>query len=327
MFPTWRLNCFLKPAMEDEQNPTAAPRMRRLALSIVIVAALGFSQATEEKKAPAEETKAPAKKEYLGSEICQGCHEEIFRGLAKTPHGKVETSAKLGWKEKACESCHGPGSVHAETASPSDIRNPLTVHAREANAICLTCHQNQPTRVGAIRGGHARNQVACSNCHSVHAAKPKEPLKECGTCHVATLAQFQKPYRHRLQEGGVQCVDCHNPHGRQLSTNPLREVSANEPGCFRCHGDKRGPFAFEHAPVRMEGCGACHESHGSANPRMLTRADVRFQCLECHTGLGRGNALGGAPPAFHDLRNGRFQNCTVCHIKVHGSHVNRTLLR
>jgi DmsE family decaheme c-type cytochrome len=144
------------------------------------------------------------------------------------------------------------------------------------------------------------------------------------------MAQFQRPYRHRLGEGGIDCVDCHNPHGRLLA-NPLRDVSANEPGCFKCHGDKRGPFTFEHAPMRMaEGCQNCHEPHGSANPRMLTRADVKFQCLECHSNLGAGSGqgtLGGVPPAFHDLRNPRIQNCTVCHVKVHGSHVNRALLR
>ena len=65
----------------------------------------------------------------------------------------------------------------------------------------------------------------------------------------------------------------------------LQSFAANEPGCFNCHGDKRGPFTFEHAPVRFEGCQACHEPHGSANPRMLTRANVRFVCLECHANL------------------------------------------
>jgi predicted CXXCH cytochrome family protein len=81
----------------------------------------------------------------------------------------------------------------------------------------------------------------------------------------------------------------------------------------------------------MEGCGACHEAHGSANPRMLSRAEVRFQCLECHSNITRpGSAnsfAGGIPPAFHDLRNPRYRNCTICHVKIHGSHVNRTFLR
>src|SRR2546430_10607074 len=36
---------------------------------------------------------------------------------------------------------------------------------------------------------------------------------------------------------------------------------------------------------RFEGCGSCHEPHGSANPRMLTKQEVRFVCLECHANL------------------------------------------
>ena len=27
---------------------------------------------------------------------------------------------------------------------------------------------------------------------------------------------------------------------------------------MRCHGNLRGPFIFEHAPVKLEDCGACH---------------------------------------------------------------------
>ena len=130
----------------------------------------------------------------------------------------------------------------------------------------------------------------------------------------------------------MSCVDCHNPHGSVLPESS-RRVDANEPGCFKCHGDKRGPFTFEHAPVRLEGCGACHQPHGSANPRMLTRAQVRFVCLECHANLPAPDSAGQrrpwerCRPAFHDLRSPRFQNCTLCHQKVHGSYVNRDFFK
>ncbi len=273
-----------------------------------------------------------------GSEACQACHEDIYNAFARNPHHAVETDSKRGWKGQACESCHGPAQKHTESASAEDIRNPLKLAAQAADKICMSCHLNQPTHVGRLQSSHARNQVACTTCHKIHANGPAGLVartaaavnRQCAGCHLSTWAQFQKPNHHKLPEGAMSCVDCHNPHG---STRPamMQAFGANEPGCFKCHGDKRGPFTFEHAVVRFEGCAACHEPHGSANPRMLTRQEVRLVCLECHANLpgatATNAALGVVPPAFHDLRSQRFRNCTVCHQKVHGSHVDRNLLR
>ena len=206
------------------------------------------------------------------------CHEDIFNAFQKNPHQLVETGKKYGWATRACESCHGPGSKHADSASAADIRNPAKLKPAEADKICLTCHLNQPTHVGRINSSHARNQVSCTACHSIHtngpnglvARKQADINKLCAGCHADVWASFQRPYKHRLPEGAMSCVDCHNPHGSFLPRS-IQTVSANEPGCFKCHGDKAGPFTYEHAPVRLEGCTACHQPHGSANPRMLTR--------------------------------------------------------
>jgi DmsE family decaheme c-type cytochrome len=281
---------------------------------------------------------------YVGSETCQACHEDIFNAFQKNPHHLVETDKKYSRTTQACESCHGPGSKHAESMNAADIRNPAKLKPAQADRVCLTCHLNQPTNVGRINNSHARNQVSCINCHSIHkngpaglvARKPAEIDKLCSNCHADVWASFQRPYNHRLAgntllEGAMSCVDCHNPHGSALPHN-MQLVDANEPGCFKCHGDKRGPFTFEHPPVRLEGCTACHEPHGSANPRMLTRPQVMYVCLECHANLPVPAApvtgtLGTVPPSFHDTRQPRFQNCTLCHQKVHGSYVSRDLLK
>lgn len=291
----------------------------------------------------------PAGLHMVGSDECKLCHEEIYASFQKSRHHTIGSGKTSKWKGNACEACHGPGSKHIDSSAAEDIRQPAKLAARESEQVCLTCHTNQQSQVGRIQGGHGRNQVACTGCHSFH--QPGEPLRvknpagagvaisrdarineTCANCHTAQWAQFQKPHHHKLPEGAMSCADCHNPHG-SARTASIRMVNANEPNCFRCHGDKRGPFTFEHAAVRLDGCGACHEPHGSANPKMLTRHEERFVCLECHANVGvrpttpPTSSLGGVPPAFHDLRSPQFRVCSTCHVKVHGSHTDRAFLK
>ncbi len=285
----------------------------------------------------AQETTLP--KGYVGSETCAGCHEDISKSLEKNPHNKLSTTKWRGWQERSCEACHGPGEKHAETNAADDILNPSKMQAAAVDKMCLSCHRNSKTQVGVIQNGHARSAVACTSCHTVH--KPGQESsgwqfrtaagvnKKCASCHTSVWASFQKPHRHRLPEAAMSCTNCHNPHGSVLAQN-MRTANAAEPGCFACHADKRGPFVFEHAPVRTEPCSTCHEPHGSANPRMLTRHAVANQCLECHSNLvspTAGGIAGGVPTAIHDMRQPRYRNCTMCHQKIHGSNVHRGLLR
>jgi DmsE family decaheme c-type cytochrome len=304
----------------------------------MLMAAAGSAQ--DQPGAPAAAAQAANKPaDYVGSTTCQMCHEDIFNAFQKNPHAIVETDKKRGWETKACESCHGPGSKHADSTSAADILQPAKIKPFEADKRCLACHRKQATHSGRLNSSHANNMVSCTACHAIHkngpnglvARKPVEINKQCAACHVNIWASFQQPYKHRLPEQAMSCVDCHNPHGTVLPYS-IQLTRANEPACAKCHGDVVGPFTFEHAPVRTQGCITCHEPHGSANPRMLNRAQVQYVCLECHSNLpvpnpAPGATLGTVPPAFHDLRSPRFQNCTICHQKIHGSYVTRNLTK
>jgi DmsE family decaheme c-type cytochrome len=302
---------------------------------VLVVLGPALLLAQDKPLAGAKQDPGPAPgKAYAGSESCALCHEDISKSYAKNRHHAAEVSGK--WKGQSCEACHGAGAKHAESADAKDIVNPAKMQAFDQNKACNTCHFNQQTLVGRIQSGHARSLVSCTACHPVHAQPAERQTRSqainetCKTCHVTQWAEFQRPHRHPLNERAMSCADCHNPHGGP-KPKMMRTVNANEPNCFRCHGDKRGPFAFEHAPVRLENCNICHEPHGSANPRMLTRHEERFLCLECHANVGnrslQTNTIGGVPPALHDLRSPRFRSCSTCHIKVHGSQASRSLMR
>lgn len=274
--------------------------------------------------------------DYAGSQTCQTCHEDIYNNYRKSAHTFVETDKRGGWSEHGCESCHGPGAAHAGSGDASAIRNPAKLQPAETDSVCLGCHRNTAKHSERIMSGHAKSAVSCTTCHSMHAKGPAGLVQRspadvnalCSSCHLSVKAQFAKPSHHKVPENSMTCVDCHNPHG-SVRPSMVQTFASNDAACIKCHGDKRGPFAYEHAPIRQEGCGACHESHGSSNPRLLTRQEVRLTCLECHANIpGTANQKAGVvPPAFHDLRSPRYANCTVCHQKIHGSYTDRNLLR
>ena len=43
-----------------------------------------------------------------------------------------------------------------------------------------------------------------------------------------------------------------------FETKQTRLAVGSDTGCIKCHANKAGPFVFEHAPVKLEGCSTCH---------------------------------------------------------------------
>jgi DmsE family decaheme c-type cytochrome len=92
--------------------------------------------------------------------------------------------------------------------------------------------------------------------------------------------------------------------------------------CYKCHAEKRGPYAFEHPPV-PENCLLCHEIHGSNHGRLLARK-VPLLCQNCHTVSGHPSrpntnlsSFGGPATAQKNKFFGR--SCLNCHGNIHGS--------
>ena len=263
---------------------------------------------------------APAK-ETATYAPCNTCHEDITTAFAANPHARLSPAT--------CASCHGEGEKHAAEGE----KNLITVPKGPSGAkACLSCHGGSREFSLAGTGAHASASVNCTDCHSIHAPAASNrallrasPGAECVFCHPAQKGEFGKPFAHHLGRGGMSCFSCHNPHGG-TGERSLKETTAGELPCLTCHAEKRGPFVFQHVNGMTGNCMSCHEPHGSDNPKRLIRSRVDRLCLECHTTLPAGN-LGSQPPSFHNLLLPRYQNCTVCHIAIHGSNSSPMLLK
>jgi DmsE family decaheme c-type cytochrome len=283
---------------------------------------------------------------FVGSAVCRVCHPDVWQNFFKNPHYKSLASGKEDAAHTGCEGCHGPAQKHIEArGGKTTIPNAFSLLTpRKVLDTCLNCHGQDLNRVDIRKSSHSQEDIACNSCHSIHKSPaPKFLLARqqqrdlCYQCHQNVRTQFSMPFKHRVNEGFINCSDCHNPHGTpaaswRMGIRPrmVTQALGNEEPCLKCHSDKRGPFAFEHAAVRVEGCETCHNPHGSTNAKLLKRTTVFTVCLECHNGApGFGRRSDPIPiqSGTHDMRSPRYQNCTTCHVRIHGSNSNSLFLR
>jgi DmsE family decaheme c-type cytochrome len=144
-----------------------------------------------------------------------------------------------------------------------------------------------------------------------------EQPQVCFGCHQDKRAQVNRRSHHPIEEGKVVCSDCHNSHGSP-SIRLLARNSVNET-CYQCHAEKRGPFLWEHQPVR-EDCTNCHNPHGS-NQESLLNVRTPYLCQQCHQEAFHPSSLysGTGIPPLGAAQQLLGKGCLNCHSKVHGS--------
>lgn len=177
--------------------------------------------------------------DFVGSDTCANCHEELTRTFATATHAVLvahgENAHAIG-----CESCHGPGGIHVESGGgKGSIVNP-----RRSSETCYECHLDKrgefslpyahPVSHGPLdRTGAA---MACADCHSLHEGDAvngggtsiEKQNDLCLSCHPAQRGPFV--FEHEaIREG---CVTCHNPHG---SVNQKMLTERDGSLCLKCH--------------------------------------------------------------------------------------------
>ena len=302
-----------------DKNNRLFPHVLTLTL-FTLVAALGFFLPQTDA---AEDTPRV-------SNVCLDCHDGYDEGLVLSPHQLPDEDRDADDAKIACTDCHQGDARHYEE-DPEEYGMPVLseMSAAEAGLVCSQCHLNDHQQTMMAENIHAQSDVNCSDCHQVHDNRRTSLLQNeqwdlCLSCHPAVEASFVQPYRHPVNDNIVSCSECHLSLDR--AATGLASDGTNV--CTSCHMEFEGPFPFEHQATlgystQEGGCMACHEPHGSAEPRMLKQPyePPHFQlCTQCHSFPARHN--------FNQQHGDRFAglDCNACHTDIHGSYVSSKFL-
>jgi DmsE family decaheme c-type cytochrome len=274
---------------------------------------------------PAAAAKAPADAvaTYVGSQECAVCHVKQTEDYSRTLHGRIFLKNPRTPQEKfGCESCHGPGSEHVRLGGGLGVggivafRDNAGRPVEERNAVCLSCHE-RGLRTYWRASTHETRGLACTNCHQIMRKNSLQnqflkstEQETCFQCHRTIRAQTYRSSHMPIREGKITCANCHNPHGTP-NQSLLKEATANDV-CYGCHAEKRGPFLWEHPPVR-ENCMNCHDPHGSMHDFLLKVSMPRL-CQQCHSVVGHPGT-----PHNPNVQFAFNRACANCHSAVHGS--------
>lgn len=276
------------------------------------------------KAKAAKKSISPDDATYVGAQVCMTCHANQASVFNQTVMGKIFRNPRNAQEKAGCETCHGPGSAHVAAGGGRGVGGIISFRAddpahtaEEYNGICLQCHEKGDRTLW--RGSaHENRGVACTSCHTVmRNVTPKFQLAKltemdtCFQCHKNKRAEIWRSSHMPVREGKLTCSSCHSPHG-SFGESLLKEATVND-NCYKCHAEKRGPFLWEHAPVR-ENCLNCHDPHGSINDFLLKISRPRL-CQQCHANLTGHPGNPRNPSSVYAFN----RECQNCHSQHHGS--------
>ena len=231
--------------------------------------------------------------------LCAGCHST---GLDP----KTETWAELNI---SCESCHGAGRKHSETARIEDIVNPARLPRQQSMDVCLACHQagrpHGPQTEYAWPVGYRPGDALAEYWRGFTAdGKRTSEFWENGTAHKNRVQGNTFP-QSVMHENALQCSNCHDSHSGRHTAMNLKDAASNAL-CLTCHAP--GQMAALKKKTLSD------HTHHAAN-------STGSRCIECHMPKTGENSV-AAESRDHTfkfvspkvtLANGNPNSCNLCH--------------
>lgn len=211
--------------------------------------------------------------------------------------------------DAVCTRCHDESEAFPVLAI-GKTKHGTIADARSGS--CVSCHGASPTHVDKPSGVKVRPQPDV-----VFGKKSKTPVVEqnatCLTCHKGGKLMLWAASAHDTKE--VACASCHKLHAQQ---DKVMDRATQPETCFTCHKEQRVMVSRpSHHPIK-EGkvvCSDCHNSHGSAGPKLMVKDSVVNTCYTCHMEK-RGPFVWNHQPVTED--------CSICH-NPHGSVIDKLL--
>ncbi len=232
---------------------------------------------------------------------CDGCHSVNYN---------VQTKQVTEWNV-GCEKCHGPGSLHVEHPTRTNIVNPATLDYVRGNDTCIQCHsQGQPLN-NPINGRYYDWPVGYVPGQKLADFWKLEELKP-GATNFFQYAD-ETAHKNRMQGNDfvqsnmyhrqLRCFDCHQVHGNEnvslvkLPGNALCLCLSHQ--CESCGAQRnrertyasrrskhrqpvrRLPYAKDRADDQGQLCPARTPSR-FISPKETEQSGIPNPCTSCH---------------------------------------------
>src|SRR3989338_6603744 len=106
--------------------------------------------------------------DYVGMETCAACHAKQYQEFKQSTHARI--AIPEGSVAQGCETCHGPGSLHAAAGGGRGVGG--IINPRKDPSTCFECHLDKkaefrlPNHHPVLEG-----KMSCADCHTPHEAE------------------------------------------------------------------------------------------------------------------------------------------------------------
>lgn len=234
------------------------------------------------------------------------CAVAFARAGAQVPEPPASAAGATLVGAESCLECHSDKKAGYANSLHGKAADPRTPAAKQG---CETCHGPGSKHV-------EDPDVVKNRPRNFSTLNADATTAVCATCHTSGEHALWAGSKHEARH--VSCTTCHSVHNAK--GEKLIKTETQPKLCASCHQNIVNKLnRFNHMPVR-EGkivCSSCHNTHGSANVKMLRAGTtVDEACASCHAEK-RGPYLWEHAPVANA--------CVTCH-DPHGSSNERMLV-